>query len=72
MLRDRRAGGESPLKHLDAIKVTDEANRKALTPDELKSLSETTETASRRFGMAGYKGLRFTVSQHTQDSGPMR
>ncbi len=55
MLRDRRAGGESPLKHLDAIKVTDETNRKALTPDEMINLLEATETAPKRFGMAGHE-----------------
>ena len=43
MLKDRRAGGESPLKHLDAIKVTEEINRRALTPDELMDLLEATE-----------------------------
>lgn len=53
MLKDKRAGGESPLKHLDAIKVTDELNRRALTPDELRDLLEATETAPERFGMTG-------------------
>ena len=55
MLKDKRAGGESPLKHLDAVKVTDEANRRALTPDELSSLLAATETAPERFGMTGYE-----------------
>ena len=55
MLKDKRAGGESPLKHLDAIKVTDEVNRRALTPDELGSLLEVTENTPKRFGMTGYE-----------------
>ncbi len=54
MLKDKRAGGESPLKHLDAIKVTDEVNRRALTPDELMALLGATEAAPERFGMIGY------------------
>ncbi len=55
MLKDKRAGGESPLKHLDAIKVTDEVNRKALSPDELSRLIAATEDAPERFGMPGYE-----------------
>jgi len=55
MLKDKRAGGESPLKHLDAIKVTDEINRRALMPDELGNLLEATENAPKRFGMTGYE-----------------
>jgi len=55
MLKDKRVGGESPLKHLDAIKVTKEVNRRALTPDELMELLETTEAAPEGFGMTGYQ-----------------
>ena len=53
MLKDKRAGGESSLKHLDAVKVTDEVNRKALSPDELGRLIAATEIAPERFGMTG-------------------
>ncbi len=55
MLKDRRAGGESPLKHLGAIKVTDAINRRAFMPDELGDLLESTEAASERFGMTGHE-----------------
>ena len=68
MLKDKRAGGESPLKHLDAIKVTDEVNRRALTPDELRNLLEATENAPKRFGMTGYESyaLLFRRLHRTQ------
>ncbi|MBA7677128.1 Tyrosine recombinase XerC [subsurface metagenome] len=55
MLKDRRTSRESPLKYLDAIKVTDRIQRRSLTPDELSNLLETTETAPKRFGVEGYE-----------------
>jgi integrase len=55
MLKDKRAGGESPQKHLDAIRVTEEINRRALTPEELRCLLETTQAAPERFGIMGYE-----------------
>jgi integrase len=55
MLKDKRTGGESPLKHLDAVKVTHKVNRRAMTPDELWSLLEATEAAPERFGMTGHQ-----------------
>ncbi len=66
MLKDKRAGGESPLKHLDAIKVTDEVNRKALTSHELMELLEATEAAPERFGMTGYeRALLYRFAAYT-------
>ena len=35
--------------------MTDEVNRKALTPNELMELLEATEAAPERFGMIGYE-----------------
>ena len=66
MLKDKRAGGESLLKHLDAIKVTDEVNRKALTPHELMELLEATEAAPERFGMLGAeRALLYRLAAYT-------
>ncbi len=66
MLKDKRAGGESPIKHLDAIKVTYKLNRRALTPDELGSLLEATETAPERFGMTGYqRAMLYLLATYT-------
>lgn len=55
MLKDRRASGESSLKYLDAIKVTDRIQRRSLTPNELSNLLEITEISPKRFGMEGYE-----------------
>ncbi|HPS54706.1 MAG TPA: site-specific integrase [Sedimentisphaerales bacterium] len=55
MLKDRRTSGETPLKYLDTIKVTNRIQRRSLTPDELSNLLKTTETAPKSFGMEGHE-----------------
>jgi len=66
MLKDKRAGGDSPLKHLDAIKVTDEVNRRALMPDELGCLLHVTGDAPKRFGMTGYeRSMLYSFATYT-------
>ena len=64
MLKDKRAGGESPLKHLDAVRVTEEIKRRALAPDELRSLLEATETSPERFGMSGHEKMPALLFHH--------
>jgi integrase len=57
MVQNRRAS-ESPLKHLQKIRVlsTDKRHdRRALEPDEIRRLLETTIAAPKRFSMTGYE-----------------
>jgi len=57
MVKQRKAS-ESPLEHLDCVSVkTDDTrhNRRALSPDEIRSLLETTKAQPTRFGMTGYE-----------------
>jgi len=57
MVQDGRAS-ESPLKHLKKIRVlsTDKRHdRRALEPDEIRRLLETTIAAPKRFSMTGYE-----------------
>jgi len=57
MVKQRKAS-ESPLEHLDCVSVkTDDTrhNRRALSPDEIRSLLETTKEQPTRFGMTGYE-----------------
>ncbi len=56
MVQDGRAGA-SPLEHLRAINArTDKRReRRALEPDEIRNLLETTEAAPERFGMSGHR-----------------
>jgi len=56
MVQDRRAS-ESPLEHLKGLNVqTDRRHdRRALEPDQVRRLLETTKAAGPRFGMDGYQ-----------------
>ena len=54
MVRDQRAN-ESPIAHLKTITVTkdDTEQRRALEPDEIRTLLQYTQTAKKTHGMAG-------------------
>ena len=66
MIKDKRAGGDSPLKHLDGIKVTDEVSRRALSPEEIGMLLQTTQQAPKRFGMTGHeRTLLYSFATYT-------
>ena len=57
IVRERRAS-ESPLAHLNCIRVEKHdlcRERRALEPDEIRHLLETTKAAGKRFGMEGYE-----------------
>ncbi len=56
MVQDRRAN-ENPLKHLKQInsKIEEGRKRRALSPDEIRLLLETTETQPVHFKMSGHE-----------------
>jgi integrase len=55
MVQDRRAG-ESPLEYLRCETITNRKRiRRALEPDEIRRLLETTKAEPERFGLTGYQ-----------------
>ena len=52
MVKDGRAT-ESPVAHLNGLKVTDRRGRRALSVEEIRQLLETTCSEAKRFGMSG-------------------
>ena len=57
MVKQRRAS-QSPLEHLDCVSVQagdTRHSRRALEPDEIRRLLESTATQPERFGMSGYE-----------------
>ena len=53
MVDDRRAG-QSPVGHLDRLKLPEDEHRRALSFDDVCRLLEATEKASTRFGMTAH------------------
>ncbi len=54
MVQDQRAG-ESPVEHLNRLRLPEDEHRRALSFEEVPRLLEATEKAQTRFGMTGHE-----------------